>query len=92
MSNEMVSTGDTDLVATYDLPDSESTGGFFIGGGYSRVNFGHLKSDVFSLGGYSRVNFGHLKSKVFHWGGGGLSGLKIPERSFLENLDTNFTV
>ena len=25
--NEMVSTGDTDLVSTYDLPDSEPTGG-----------------------------------------------------------------
>ena len=38
--------------------------------GYSGVNFGHLKSEVFHLGGgYSRVNFGHLKSEVFHWGG-----------------------
>ena len=40
-------------------------------GGYSRVNFGHLKSEVFFIlgGGYSRVNFGHLKSEVFSLGG-----------------------
>ena len=45
---------------------------FFLGGGYSGVNFGHLKSEVFHLGGggYYGVNFGHLKSEVFHWGGG----------------------
>ena len=39
-------------------------------GGYSGVNFGDLKSEVFHLGGYSGVNFGHLKSEVFHFGGG----------------------
>ena len=48
--------------------------GFQARGGYSRVNFGHLKSEVFHLGGgaggYSGVNFGHLKSAVFHFGGG----------------------
>ena len=27
VNNEMVSTGDADLVSTYDLPDSEPTGG-----------------------------------------------------------------
>ena len=59
----MVSTGDTDLVSTYDLPDSKPTGR------YSRVNFGHLKSEVFHFGGFSRVNFGYLKSEVFHFGG-----------------------
>ena len=40
--------------------------------GYSGVNFGHLKSEVFQKGGgggYSRVNFGHLKSEVFQKGG-----------------------
>ena len=36
-------------------------------------------------GGYFGVKFGHLKSEVLHWGG--LS--EIPERGFLENLDTN---
>ena len=42
------------------------------GRGYSRVNFGHLKSEVFQNGeGYSRVNFGHLKSELFRNGGGG---------------------
>ena len=40
------------------------------GGGYFRVNFGHLKSEVFENGGgYFRVNFGHLKSEVFQNGG-----------------------
>ena len=44
-------------------------------GGYSGVNFGHLKSELFQnggLGGYSGVNFGHLKSELFWngWGGG----------------------
>ena len=45
---------------------------FFIGGGgYSGVNFVHLKSEVFHFWGgvYSGVNFGHLKSEVFHLGG-----------------------
>ena len=46
-NNEMVSTGDTDLVSTYDLPDSKPMGA----GGYFGVNFGHLKSDVFHWGG-----------------------------------------
>ena len=63
----MVSTGDTDLVSTYDLPDSERLPGGGWGWGYSGVNFGHLKWGA----GYSGVNFGHLKSEVFHWGGGG---------------------
>ena len=41
------------------------------GGGYSGVNFGHLKSEVFQNGGgYSRVNFCHLKSEVFRNGEG----------------------
>ena len=41
------------------------------GGGYSGVNFGHLKSEVFQNGGggYSGVNFGHLKSELFRNGG-----------------------
>ena len=58
--NGMVSNGGYRLVSTYE------------GGGYFRVNFGHLKSEVFHLGGggYFGVNFGHLKSEVFHWGGG----------------------
>ena len=50
-------------------------------GGYSGVNFGHPKSEVFQNGGgYSGVNFGHPKSEVFknRWGwGGGCGG--IPE-------------
>ena len=60
------------------------------GGGYSGVNFGHLKSEVFQNGegGYSRVNFGHLKSEVFRKGGGAFWS-EIPERGFLENLDKN---
>ena len=41
-----------------------------MGGGYSGVNFGHPKSEVFrNGGGYSGVNFGHPKSEVF-WNGG----------------------
>ena len=32
----------------------------FIGGGYSGVNFGDPKSEVFQKGGYSGVNFGHM--------------------------------
>ena len=45
-----------------------------MGRGYSGVNFGHLKSEVFQKGGDSRVNFGHLKSEVFqNVGGGGYS-------------------
>ena len=42
------------------------------GGGYSGVNFGHPKSEVFRNGGggYSGVNFGHPKSEVFRNGGG----------------------
>ena len=53
--------GDYRLVSTYDLPHFPKGGG-----GYSRVNFGHLKSEVFrNGGGYSGVNFGHLKSEVF---------------------------
>ena len=36
-------------------------------GGYSGVNFGHLKCEIF-WGGYSGVNFGHLKCEIF-WGG-----------------------
>ena len=43
---------------------------FFWGGEYSRVNFGHLKCEVFHLMGYFGVHFGHPKSEVFHgWGG-----------------------
>ena len=42
----------------------------FLGGGYSGVNFGHPKSEVFrNGGGYSGVNFGHPKSEVFRNGG-----------------------
>ena len=59
---------------------------FFIGG-YSGVNFGHLKSQVFHFGGYFGVNFSHLKSEAFHWEGAFWS--EIPERGFLENLDKN---
>ena len=40
----------------------------FSGGGYSGVNFGHIKLEVFQ-GGYSGLNFGHLKSEVFLGGG-----------------------
>ena len=41
-----------------------------VGGGYSGVNFGHPKSEVFqSGGGVSGVNFGHPKSEVFQRGG-----------------------
>ena len=44
--------------------------------GYSGVNFGHPKSEVFRNGGggggYSGVNFGHPKSEVFRNGGGGI--------------------
>ena len=49
------------------------------GGGYSGVNFGHLKSEVFQNGGggYSRVNFGHLKSEVLRNGGRGYSGVNF---------------
>ena len=63
------------LVSTYDLPDCKTT----TGGGYSRVNFGHLKSEVFRNGGggYSGVNFGHLKSEVFQNGGGGVFWSKL---------------
>ena len=50
--------------------------------GYSGVNFGHLKSEVFrNRGGYSGVNFGHLKSEVFR-NGGGLSGLQFQKGAF----------
>ena len=44
------------------------------GGGYSRVNFGHLKSELFRNGGrYSGVNFGHLNLNFSEMGvGGGL--------------------
>ena len=53
------------------------------GGGYSRINFGHLKSEVFRNGGYSGVNFGHLKNLKFsEMGGGGLSGLKFQKGVF----------
>ena len=41
---------------------------FIGGGGYSGVNFGHPKSEVFRIflgGGYSGVNFGHPKFEVF---------------------------
>ena len=53
------------LVSTYDLTHFPKWGG-----GYSGVNFGHLKTEVFrnlkfSGGGYSGVNFGHLKTEVF---------------------------
>ena len=53
--------------------------------GYSGVNFGHLKSEVFRNGvgggvGYSGVNFGHLKSEVFRNGGGAFWS-EIPEIS-----------
>ena len=64
-------------------------------GGYFGVNSGHLKSEVFHFGGgggYFGVNFGHLKSEVFHFGGGGAFQSEIPQRGFLENLNTNFTV
>ena len=59
-------------------------------GGYSGVNFGHPKSEVFrNGGGVSGVNFGHPKSEVFQNGGGGPFWSSIPERGFLENLDQN---
>ena len=44
------------------------------GGGYSGVNFGHPKSEVFWKGG---VNFGHPKSEVFRNGGGGVFRSKL---------------
>ena len=48
-----------------------------MGGGYSGVNFGHLKSEVFQNGGDSGVNyFGHLKFEVFR-NGGGYSGVNF---------------
>ena len=63
-----------------------------MGGGYSGVNFGHPKSEVFRNGGgipeYSGVNFGHPKSEVFQ-NGGGVFRSSIPERGKLENLDQN---
>ena len=44
-----------------------------MGGGYSGINFGHPKCEVFQNGGgYSGVNFGHPKSEVFQNGGGGI--------------------
>ena len=58
------------LVSTYNLPH------FLKWGGYSRVNFGHLKSELFRNGGYSGVNFGHLKSELF-WNGGVYSGVNF---------------
>ena len=54
-------------------------------GGYSGVNFGHPKSEVFRNGGggYSGVNFGHPKSEVFQNGGGrGGSGLQFQKGAF----------
>ena len=57
-------------------------------GGYSGVNFGLPKSEVFQNGGYSGVNFGHPKSEVFRNAGGAFWS-SIPERGFLENLDQN---
>ena len=56
------------LVSTYDLPHFPKWGG---GGGYSRVDFGHLKSEVFRNGG------GVFRSKLWSsqiwsfpkWGG-----------------------
>ena len=52
-------------------------------GGYSGVNFGHPKSEVFQNGGgYSGVNFGHPRSEVFWNGGGGLSGLRFQKGAF----------
>ena len=73
------------LVSTYDLTHFPKWGG-----GYSGVNFCHLKSEVFQNGGgYSGVNFGHLKSEVFLGGVGGAFWSEIPERGFLEILDKN---
>ena len=46
-----------------------------MGVGYSRVNFGHPKSEVLQNGGYSGVNFGHPKSEFF--GNGGYSGVNF---------------
>ena len=72
------------LVSTYNLPH------FSKWGGYSGVNFGYLKSEVFQNGGgYSGVNFGHLKSEDFQNGGGGF--LVWNSRNFwkIENLDKN---
>ena len=58
--------------------------------GYFRVNFGHLKSEVFHWGGgYLGVNFGHLKSEVFHFLGREAFWSEIPKSPFLENLDKN---
>ena len=58
----------------------------FIGGvgGYSGVNFGHPKSEVFrNGGGDSGLNFGHPKSEVFrNGGGGGYSGLQFQKGVF----------
>ena len=61
------------------------------GGGYSAVNFGHLKSELFRNGGgvfWSKL----WSSEVWSFpklGGGGAFWSEIPERGFLENLDKN---
>ena len=59
----------------------------FIGRGYSGVNFGHPKSEVFQNGGggYSGVNFGHPKSEVFQ--NGGYSGVNFghPKSEVFQN-------
>ena len=48
---------------------------FFIGGGYSGVNFGHLKSEFFHWG---------------LGGGGGLSGLKFQKGDFWRIWTKNY--
>ena len=110
------------LVSTYDLPDSKPFRGVFRsklwssqiwsfpwGGGYFRVNFGHLKSEFFHWGVFrSKLWSSQIWSFPFVGGGvflsklwsaqiwsfpfGGAFRFEIPERGFLENLDTNFTV
>ena len=84
------------LVSTYDLLDSKPSGGggvfrsklwssqiwsFSFGGGYSRVNFGHLKSEVFHWGGVFRSKL--CSSQIWSFSlGGGLSGLKFQKGAF----------
>ena len=59
------------------LQDYDGGGGEH-GRGYSGVDFGVLKSEVFRNGGYSGVNFGHLKNLKFsEMGGGGVFQSKL---------------
>ena len=61
------------------ISDLDSLTIFVAGRGFSGVNFGHPKSEVFQngVGGYSGVNFGHPKSEVFRNGGRGVFRSKL---------------